>query len=94
MPEATATTAVTLQLTAEQAVLVPAALIKAADVARTHQGTALDLHESSKVGPVLRAEAWQTYLKWLGHENDASKVCDAIRAQAGDLPFSAYQRFS
>ena len=89
----TTTETVNLQLTPEQAITVHAALALAATISRQHEQHYLELHESEKVGPDTRAEAWQTFRKWERHENEAAQVMQALQASGVDLPFSAWHRF-
>jgi len=89
----TATDLVTLQLTPEQAITVHAALALANRACRQHELHFLNLHESEKVGPVTRAEAWETFRKWERHENETAAVMQALQASGAELPFSAWNRF-
>jgi hypothetical protein len=86
-----------LQLTPEQVVTVHAALNQAAITARDKQLHFLNLHESDKVGPVTKAEAWKTYRAWEQRENEAAQVMQAMQAAAGGreaMPFTAWGLFS
>jgi len=94
MTTATKTELVTLQLTAEQAVTVFAALQKANTICREKASFFLDLHESAQSGPVTKAEAWKTFRKWEQHENETVQVIDLLNATGVELGFSAFQRFS
>ena len=87
------TTAVTLTLTAEQAATVHAALAQANALCRDRELHALNLHESGKVGPVTRAEAWKTFEKWVQHENETAAVMQELQ-KLTPLEFSAWHRFS
>ena len=89
----TTTDLVTLQLTPEQAITVHAALVLANAVSRQHELHFLNLHESEKVGPVTRAEAWETFRKWERHENETVQVMQALQDSGAELPFSAWNRF-
>ena len=84
---------VTLQLTAEEAVTVFAALQRANTICREKELAALNLHESQQAGPVTRAEAWETYRKWERHENETVQVIDLLRSTGIELGFSAFTRF-
>ena len=88
-----ATTTVTLTLTTEQATTVFAALTAAAVQSRNHQLNYLNIHESPKVGPVSRAEAWQTFKKWEKHENECVEVCQHLQHLGFEPSFSAFNRF-
>jgi len=92
MEQAT-TTVVTLTLTAEQATTVFAALTAAAVQSRKHQLHYLDMHESPKVGPVTRGEAWQTFKKWERHESECVEVCQYLQHLGFEPSFSAFNRF-
>jgi len=94
MTNATKPELVTLQLTAEQAVTVFAALQKANTICRDKELFYLNLHESAQSGPVTKAEAWKTYRKWEQHENETAQVIDLLSATGVELGFSAFQRFS
>ena len=93
MTTATASGPITLQLTAEQAVTVFAALQRANSICREKELAALNLHESQQAGPVTRAEAWKTYRKWERHENETVQVIDLLSASGVELGFSAFTRF-
>ena len=80
MTTATASEPITLQLTAEQAVTVFAALQRANIICREKELAALNLHESKQARPVTRAEAWKTYRKWEQHENETVQVIDLLSA--------------
>lgn len=82
-----------LQLTSEQATTVHAALVAANTFCRDKETYCLSLHESDKVGPVTRSEAWQTFRKWEIHENETAAVMQQLQQQMS-LDFSAWQRFS
>jgi hypothetical protein len=84
---------VTLKLTEEQVVTVHAALVAANTLCRDKQLHYLNLHESDKVGPVTRSEAWKTFRKWENHENQTVQVMNKLRQKAS-LDFGAWQRFS
>lgn len=84
---------ITLQLTPEQATTLHAALVAANTLCRDKQAYCLNLHESAKVGPATRSEAWQTFRKWEAHENETAAVMQQLQQQAS-LDFSAWQRFS
>ena len=83
---------IALQLTTEQAATVHAALVAANTSCRDKQAHYLSLHESAKVGPNTRSEAWQTFRKWERHENETAAVMQQLQQQAS-LDFSAWQRF-
>ena len=93
MTTATTTDRITLELTAEQAVTVFAALQKANVTCREKELAALNLHESQQAGPVTRAEAWKTYCKWEQHENETVQVIELLSASGVELGFSAFTRF-
>lgn len=93
MTTATTPELITLQLTAEQAVTVFAALQRANTICREKELAALNLHESDKVGPVTRAEAWETFRKWEQHENETVQVLELLSATGVELGFSAFTRF-
>lgn len=84
---------ITLHLTEEQAAIVHAALVAANALCRKRECHFLDMRESPKVGPVTRAEAWQTYNKWLQHENETAATMQQIQSQTS-LNFTAWQVFS
>jgi len=84
---------ITIQLTEEQAATVHAALIAANSQCRKYEAHFLTLHESPKVGPVTRAEAWQTFKKWERHENETAAILQQIQSQIS-LDFTAWQVFS
>ena len=84
---------VTLQLTAEQAVTVHAALMRANTFCREKELFFLNLHESQQAGPVTRAEAWKTFRMWEQHENETAQAIDLLRASGVELGFSAFNRF-
>jgi len=84
---------INLTLTSEQAATVHAALVAANSQCRKHEGHFLDLHASGQVGPVVRAESWHAYQKWLRHENETASVLQQIQSQTS-LDFSAWQVFS
>jgi hypothetical protein len=84
---------ITLQITTEQAISVHAALVAANTLCRDQQHHFLSLHESKQVGPIARAEAWQTFKQWENHENETASVMQQLQQQSS-LGFSAWQRFS
>lgn len=84
-----------LQLTEEQAITVAAAINHAINHSRKQQLHFLEMHESPKVGPVFRAEAWQSFKKWERHESELVQAINGIEATyPGGLPFAAFSRFS
>ena len=84
---------ITVQLTQEQAVTVHAALALANRVSRQHELHYLNLHESQRVGPATRAEAWKAFRTWERYENETAQVMQALKDSGAELPFSAWNRF-
>jgi len=84
---------ITLQLTEEQGATVHAALVAANSLCRKHESHFLGLHESNEVGPIVRAESWEAYRKWLRHENETAVALQQIESQTS-LDFTAWQVFS
>jgi len=68
-------------------------LQRANTICREKELAALNLHESDKVGPVTRAEAWETFRKWEQHENETVQVLELLSATGVELGFSAFTRF-
>jgi hypothetical protein len=84
-----------LRLTEDQAITVAAAINRAINHSRKQQLHFLEMHESPKVGPVFRAEAWQAFRKWERHESELVQAINDIEATyPGGLPFAAFSRFS
>ena len=73
---------VTLQVTTDQAATLLAALSKAGSVCQDRQRYFMALHESPKVGPVIRAESWQAYLRWQTHGGEVAAIMQQVEEQA------------